>query len=209
MTRPPKPAEPEPDRLAGETTIGGIVLAAGESRRFGGAKQLADLHGRPLLEHAILAMLAVPAVWPVVVVLGAHAEEIRKRVDFGEAQPVLCPDWAEGQSASLRAGVATLGPVDAAIVTLGDQPFITPQVIAGVLDQRSPRCDAVRATYGGDPGHPVLLEQRVLSWVPDIRGESGARELLAQVRVREWDCAHLCDPTDVDTPEKLKEIQAS
>lgn len=206
--RPPKQAEPEPDRVGGETTIGGIVLAAGESRRFGGAKQLADLHGRPLLEHAILAMLAVPAVWPVVVVLGAHAEEIRARVDFGEAQPVLCPDWAEGQSASLRAGVAALGAVDAAIVTLGDQPFITPQVIAGMLDQRSDRYDAVRATYRGDPGHPVLIEQRVFGWVRDLRGDTGARDLLTRLHVREWDCAHLCDPADVDTPEKLKEIQA-
>lgn len=208
MTRPPKQAEPEPDRLESEEAIGGIVLAAGAGARFGGPKQLALLHGRPLLEHAVTAMLAVPAIWPVVVVLGAHAEEIREHVDFGDARPVLCADWALGQSASLRAGVAALGSVDAAVVTLGDQPFITPQVIAGMLDQRSGRYDAVRATYRGDPGHPVLIEQSVFGWVRDLRGDLGARDLLARLQVREWDCAHLCDPTDVDTPEKLKEIQA-
>jgi molybdenum cofactor cytidylyltransferase len=208
MTRPPKEAEPEPDRLSGEVTIGGIVLAAGAGSRFGGPKQVALLNGRPLLEHAIDAMLAVPAIWPVVVVLGAEAEEIRERVSFGEARPIFCADWASGQSASLRAGVAALGPVDAAVVTLGDQPFITPQVIAGMLDQRSERHDAVRATYGGEPGHPVLIEQRVFGWVRDLRGDIGARDLFLRLHVREWDCAHLCDPTDVDTPEKLKEIQA-
>ena len=205
--RPPKQAEPEPDRVGGETTIGGIVLAAGESRRFGGAKQLADLHGRPLLEHAILAMLAVPAIDPVVVVLGAHADEIRAGADLRGADVVVCRDWADGQSASLRAGIAALGAVDAAVITLGDQPFITPQVIAGMLDQRSDRYDAVRATYRGEPGHPVLIEERVFRWVRDLRGDTGARDLLDRLQVREWDCAHLCDPTDVDTPEKLKEIQ--
>ena len=67
MTRPPMAAETEPE-------IGGIVLAAGEGKRFGGVKQIAKLDGRPLLEHAIRAMLAVPSISPVVVVLGAHAE---------------------------------------------------------------------------------------------------------------------------------------
>jgi molybdenum cofactor cytidylyltransferase len=208
MTRPPKPAEPEADRLESDVTIGGVVLAAGAGSRFGGPKQLAPLHGRPLLEHAVTAMLAVPAIWPVVVVLGAHAEEIRDKVDFGDARPIFCADWANGQSASLRAGVAALGQVDAALITLGDQPFITPQVIAGMLDQRSERYDAVRATYRAEPGHPVLIEERVFRWVRDLRGDTGARDLLKRLHVREWDCAHLCDPTDVDTPEKLKEIQA-
>jgi molybdenum cofactor cytidylyltransferase len=208
MTRPPREAAPEPDRLAGEETVGGIILAAGAGSRFGGPKQLARLNGRPLLEHAIEAMLAVPAIWPVIVVLGAHAEEIREHVGFGEARPTLCSDWERGQSASLRTGVSAVGPVDAAVITLGDQPFITPQVIAGMLDHRSERYDAVRATYSGEPGHPVLLEQRVFGWVRDLRGDVGARELLDRLQVREWDCAHLCDPTDVDTPEKLKEIQA-
>jgi molybdenum cofactor cytidylyltransferase len=208
VTRPPRQAEPEPDRLAGDVTIGGVILAAGDGSRFGGPKQLAELNGRPLLEYAVEAMLAVPAIWPVVVVLGAHADEIREQVDLGDAQPILAPDWAHGQSASLRAGVAALGAVDAAVITLGDQPFITPQVIAGMLDQRGARYDAVRATYRSEPGHPVLIEQRVFRWVRDLRGDTGARDLLGRLQVRDWDCAHLCDPTDVDTPEKLKEIQA-
>jgi molybdenum cofactor cytidylyltransferase len=181
--------------------IGGIVLAAGEGRRFGGTKQLADLRGRPLLEHAVRAMLAVPALAPVVVVLGHDADAIRRRVDLGGAEVVVCPDWREGQAASLRAGIAPLGPVDAAVVLLGDQPFVTPEVIAGVLDAAGH--DAVRATYGGEPGHPVLLTRPRLDRAGELSGDTGFRTLLAGRRVRRFEAGHLCDGADVDTPEQL------
>ncbi|MGH2946271.1 MAG: nucleotidyltransferase family protein [Solirubrobacteraceae bacterium] len=186
-----------------EPTIGGLVLAAGEGRRFGGTKQLAELRGRPLLEYAVESMLAVPAIWPVVVVLGHDAERIRPAVAFGDARTVVCEDWSEGQSASLRCGVAALGPVDGAVVTLGDQPFITPQVIAAMLDHHDGRHDAVRATYGGDPGHPVLLSRRLLDRVDELEGDEGFRGLLEGRRVRRFEAGHLCDPTDIDTREEL------
>ena len=62
------------------------MLAAGEGKRFGGPKQVAVLDGRPLLEHAVRAMLAVPAIDPVVVVLGAHADAVREQVDLSGAE---------------------------------------------------------------------------------------------------------------------------
>ena len=200
MTRPPRAAEAEPE-------IGGIILAAGEGRRFGGPKQLAQLDGRPLIEHALAAMLAVPAIDPVVLVLGAHADRIRKEADLSGADIVVCADWADGQSASLRAGATALGEVEAAVITLADQPFITPQVIAGVLDHRG-RHLAVRATYDGAPGHPVLLERRLLDHVGELSGDAGARELLNGDHVLAWECGRLCDPTDIDTPERLQEVQS-
>jgi len=200
MTRPPLAAETEPE-------IGGVVLAAGEGKRFGGPKQVAQLDGRPLLEHAVRAMLAVPSISPVVVVLGAHAREVQEAVDFDGADVVVCEDWADGQSASLRAGVTALGEVEAAVITLGDQPFITPEVIAGVLDHRG-RHLAVRATFDGNPGHPVLLERRLLDHVAELEGDVGARELLEGDHVYTWEVGRLCDPTDIDTPERLQEVQS-
>lgn len=181
--------------------IGGVVLAAGEGRRFGGTKQLAELHGRPLLSHAVRAMLAVPALSPVVVVLGHDADAIRSCVDLHGADVVVCQDWREGQAASLRAGIAALGPVDAAVVMLGDQPFVTPQVIAGVLDAGD--CDAVRTTYDGRPGHPVLLTRTLLARVAELEGDTGFRPLLDGARVRRFEAGHLCDGADIDTPEQL------
>ena len=72
-------------------------------------------------------MLAVPALDPVLVVLGHAADEILERVDFGDAEVVVCEEWERGQAASLRCGVAALADADAVVVTLGDQPFITPR----------------------------------------------------------------------------------
>jgi molybdenum cofactor cytidylyltransferase len=176
-----------------------IVLAAGAGRRFGGPKQLAPLAGRPLLQHVVDA-----APDPLTVVLGAHADQVRAAVDFDGVDVVICKDWQEGQAASLRAGVEAVGPVDAAVVLLGDMPFVTPQVIAGAVDHMSGRWDAVRTLYSGAPGHPVVLGRRVLDAVGNLRGDLGARELLRAFRVRGWEAGHLCDPTDIDTREQLE-----
>jgi molybdenum cofactor cytidylyltransferase len=183
----------------------GLILAAGAGTRFGGTKQLADFHGRPLLEYAIEAMLAVPALDPVLVVLGHAADEIRARVEFGDAEVVMCKEWERGQASSLRHGIVALTGADAAVVTLGDQPFITPQVIAGALDHLD-GYDAVRATYGGKPGHPVVLGRRVMDAVGELEGDVGARDLLARFRVRDWEAGHLCSAADIDTQEELASL---
>ncbi|MEA2123790.1 MAG: hypothetical protein QOI80_572 [Solirubrobacteraceae bacterium] len=171
-----------------------LILAAGAGRRFGGPKQLAQLDGRPLLAH----VLALAAPYAPLVVLGAHADAIRAAVDVGDH--VVAEDWADGQSASLRAGVAALGDVDRVLVLLGDQPWITPAVVEGVLALDG---DAARATYAGVPGHPVALGRPVLDRVRELRGDVGARDLLADFEVRTFEAGHLCDPADVDTPEDL------
>ena len=153
------------------------------------------------------SMLAVPSISPVVVVLGAHADAVREAVDLDGADVVVCDNWADGQSASLQAGVAALGEVEAAVITLGDQPFISAEVIAGALGQRG-RHLAVRATYDGKPGHPVLLERRLLDHVSELEGDHGARKLLEGPHVFAWEVGRLCDPTDIDTPERLQEVQS-
>ncbi|HEX7298470.1 MAG TPA: nucleotidyltransferase family protein [Solirubrobacteraceae bacterium] len=190
--------------------IAGLVLAAGGASRFGSPKQLADLDGLPLLQHAVDAMLAVPAIDPVVVVLGAEAERVRAAVDLRHARAVVCAEWAEGMAASLRCGLAAVGDADWVIVTLGDQPRVTPQVIAGVLDHAvsaAAGTTAVRATYAGVPGHPVALGRAMLPGVVQLSGDVGARELLGTATVRTFEAAGLCDPADVDTPEELEALR--
>ncbi len=184
--------------------IGGLVLAAGAGRRFGGTKQLASLRGRPLLSHAVDHALCVPALDPMVVVLGHDADAVRAGVpELAGVRVVLAADWEAGQAASLRAGIAALGDVDAAVVLLGDMPFVTAQVIAEVLDGDLSRHDAVRATYGGVPGHPVLLTRRLLDRAGELEGDAGFRVLLDGQRVRAFEAGHLADPTDIDTREEL------
>jgi CTP:molybdopterin cytidylyltransferase MocA len=190
--------------------IAGVVLAAGGASRFGSPKQLAELDGVPLLQHAVDAILAVPAIEPVVVVLGAEAARVRAAVDFGDARVVECPEWADGMAASLRCGVAAAGDCDWAIVTLGDQPRVTPQVIAAVMDhaEAAPAgTAAVRATYDGAPGHPVALSRAILPEVAALRGDVGARDLLARPDVATFEAGRLCDPADVDTPQQLEALR--
>jgi CTP:molybdopterin cytidylyltransferase MocA len=187
---------------------GGLVLAAGAARRFGAPKQLAELDGVPLLQHAVDAMLAARGVDRVVVVLGAGAGEVRAAVDFGDAEVVECEDWAEGMAASLRAGVAALAPSDAVVVTLGDQPRMSPAAITAVVEAAAPGVGAVRAVYDGDPGHPVLLARALHDRVGRLRGDTGARDLLDGVEVRTVEVGHLGRPGDVDTPEELEALRS-
>jgi molybdenum cofactor cytidylyltransferase len=190
--------------------IAGVVLAAGGASRFGSAKQLADLDGVPLLQHAVDAMLAVTGVDPVVVVLGAEAQRVRGAVDLRSARSVVCAEWAEGMAASLRCGVTAVGDCDWVIVTLGDQPRVTPQVIAAVRDEAASAAvgtAAVRAMYDGVPGHPVALGRAMLPRVAQLSGDVGARELLGSATVRTFEAAGFCDPADVDTPEELEALR--
>jgi molybdenum cofactor cytidylyltransferase len=181
---------------------GVLVLAAGAGRRFGATKQLAELHGRPLLEHALAA---VATVSPRVVVLGHAADEIRARVDLHGATPVVCDGWEEGQSASLRCGLQALGDVDALLVVLGDQPGLTVAAVEALLSAGGDE-DALRAAYGGMPGHPVLLRRPLLARAGELRGDSGFRDLLRDARVGTVEVGHLADPGDVDTPHELRRL---
>jgi molybdenum cofactor cytidylyltransferase len=186
--------------------ICGLVLAAGAGTRFGErSKLLAELEGRPLLEHAVAAQCAVSELERVAVVIGAGAEEILERVDFMRAEPVVCADWSEGQSASLRCGIEFLSSgardVRRVIVTLGDQPRVGPELIARFVGEPP----GTRAVFGGVPGHPVVLGPVQLRAIAGVRGDMGARELLGGGNRIE--CGDSSAVRDVDTPEDLEAIR--
>jgi len=183
--------------------ICGLILAAGKGNRFGAEpKLLAELDGRPLLEHAIQAQSGVPELERIVVVLGAHADALRSRVDFGRAEAVVCDEWSEGQAASLRRGLTELAHAEKVIVTLGDEPLITTELVARFVAEPP----GTRATYGGRPGHPVVLGPEQIVALASLTGDRGARDLLRGGRKLE--CGERGDlPRDVDTPEDLEAIR--
>ena len=195
----------------------GLILAAGAGSRFGAApKQLADLHGRPLLQWAIDAQAGVDPelLDPIVVVLGAHAARVRAAVDLRRARAVVCEHWQDGQARSLRCGLHALaasagdgedrvrGPV---LVTLGDAPLVSAGVVARFAAEARDGGAPVRAVYGGRPGHPVVLGGEQIERARQADGDHGARGLLRDARTIE--VGHLCSGRDVDTPEDLEEVR--
>jgi molybdenum cofactor cytidylyltransferase len=136
----------------------------------------------------------------VVVVLGARAEQVRDGVSLGRAEAVLCPDWEEGQAASLRCGLRALHGAERVVVLLGDQPWVTAAAIARMASQPP----GTRAAYDGVPGHPVVLGGALATRALDLEGDAGARSLLRDARIVE--CGDVADGRDVDTVGDLKEM---
>ena len=182
----------------------GLLLAAGAGRRMGRPKALVELEGEPLVARALRTLVDGGAA-PVVVVLGAEATRVRAVLPAG-VWAVEAPDWADGMSASLRAGLRALDatPADAAVVQLVDLPGVTAAVVARLAAVTS-RDVLARAAYGGRPGHPVLLGRAHWAGVCAAAvGDAGARGYLAgRADVALVECGDLAEPDDVDTPEQL------
>jgi molybdenum cofactor cytidylyltransferase len=162
--------------------FGAVILAAGASTRMGTPKQLLELEAKPLVVRAVEAALASPA-WPVVVVLGAHEEQIRPAL---ARLPVLIAEnaaWSEGMASSIRTGVMTLGQfsraIDAVVIALCDQPAFSAAVIAQlVAAQRTTGRSIVAAHYHGRNGAPALFMREHFPALTALTGEEGARALL-------------------------------
>jgi CTP:molybdopterin cytidylyltransferase MocA len=183
----------------------GVILAAGEGRRFGGAKQLAMLDGRPLLQHVIETARSTPRLEEVVVVLGAHRHEIRARVDLSACLPVTNLAWPGGPTESLRCGLSAALELRATsvVLLLGDQPRMKSTVITAVLESRG---SLARARYRSGPGHPIAAHGPMISRLRDAP-DTGARRALIDQEARVVDVLDDDVGVDVDRPEDLRALQ--
>jgi CTP:molybdopterin cytidylyltransferase MocA len=187
--------------------VAGLVLAAGAGSRFGAAKQLARFRGRPLVERPLQAM-AGAGLDGVFVVLGAEADRIAGEADLAGAEVVRCTGWADGQSASLRAGLraADAAGAGAVVVVLADQPLVEAAAIRRVVATWAGE-PAVQARYRGVPGHPTLLARALWPRLSALEGDRGAGELLRGEAVTRVDCDGLGSADDADTPEELAALE--
>jgi len=190
-----------------------LILAAGEARRFGGPKQLADWGGIPLLEYVVGRVLDWPWVDGVYVVLGANSERIMSRVHLSTVTVIENLDWSEGVASSLRVGLDVLigdRVAERVLIALGDQPTVSPAVVPMLLEAgRRSRRPVVIPRYRFVRGHPVLIERSL--WprlVAGLKGDQGARnqflshpEWVEEVLIAEG------PPPDIDTPEDLDELR--
>ena len=187
-----------------------ILLAAGSSRRFGGNKLLAPLNGNPLYTWGLSALnevcrtrgdctLTVVSCYP----------EIRKSAQAMGDQAVDSPDSEKGQSYSIRSGLQALGRVEEGDFLLflpADQPWITPNTIARLLDEAGPDTWTATAAFGERVGTPTLFSARLLPDLLALEGDRGGRKLMGRpgqpCLVIQADSARELD--DVDFPEQLK-----
>ncbi len=184
-----------------------IILAAGGSERFGQPKFLLDWHGKPFLRR--IAMTALEAgLNPVVIVLGAVVgpaiEALRGLpVDF-----VLNPGWQEGQSSSVRGGVAAL-PVNcgAAIFLLADQPQVSPGLLKTLAQaHRGSLSPLVAPFIGQRRANPVLFDRVTFTDLMALQGDVGGRAVFQRHAMQPlpWDDDSLL--LDVDTPEDYRRL---
>jgi Uncharacterized MobA-related protein len=187
--------------------VAGLVLAAGQASRFGAPKVLERLHGTTLLEHA-LGALERGGCAPVLVVLGAHADLVRRTVPLPTT--VCNPLWSTGMGSSLRAGLAALpSDVDAVVVALADQPLVGAGTVARLVSAGRAGALAAVASYAGRPRNPVLFARSVFEDVAaSVTGDRGARDWLRSHPdlVVPVPCDDVGDPTDVDTPADLARL---
>ncbi|GIG29738.1 nucleotidyltransferase family protein [Cellulomonas marina] len=194
-------------RVAAPVPVG-LVLAAGDGTRMGGPKgALRTTDGTPWVVAAC-AVLRAAGCAEVLVVVGAHGDEVARLVP-SDVAVVRASGWERGPQASLAAGVADLVErypdrrgtprPDVAVVVLVDAPT-TPDVVARVLGAARGPAALARATYAGRPGHPVVLGRD--HWPALARG-GGARDLLAGPGAVAVPCADLHDGRDADTPADL------
>jgi nicotine blue oxidoreductase len=176
----------------------GLLLAAGEGRRFGGPKALArDDDGTSWLLRSVQALRPCEEI---VVVLGAEAARASALLPMSVSR-IRADDWAEGMGASLRAGLEALTRTDhdSVLVALVDTPDVDAAVVSRVLDAGGGRGALARASYDAVPGHPVLIGRD--HWpgvVASATGDRGARDYLATHDVDLVECGDLATGADVD-----------
>ena len=193
-------------------SIVAIILAAGSSSRMGRPKQVLPLGGKSLVRWSAEAATGSRAA-TTIVVTGAAGDAVGMELAGLSVQIVHNPDYAQGMSTSLRAGLrAAPADAEAAIVLLADQPFVDAGVVDGLIglyeQQRPP---IVRPRYDGQPGNPVLWDRSLFDELLAQTGDQGGRSVLHQ-HAKEIVWLDLPDARvqlDVDTPEAYASLTAS
>jgi molybdenum cofactor cytidylyltransferase len=209
------PTRPSPRERAPQVQraprVAAIVLAAGKSSRMGGNKLLEDVAGKPMIRHAVEAVVA-SQVQRTIVVTGRDAPQVTAALAGLPHTEVYNRHFADGLSTSLQAGLMELGEADAALIVLGDMPRISTDVINKLIAAFNPaehRAICV-PVFGGKRGNPVLWSARYFEAMKDLTGDKGARELLNDFSEDVIEVAMPDDAVldDIDTPEALARLRS-
>jgi molybdenum cofactor cytidylyltransferase len=184
-----------------------VVLAAGRSRRFGRAKLLEDLLGKPLLCHALEAAQTACA-GRVCLVTGNDQAAIH---DAGKEHADLVvhnPDFASGIGSSIRSGVtACRRHADALLIVLADQPLVTAAHLSRIISTwDGTTTGIVSSSYSGTDGPPALFGQSYFEQLATLSGDSGAKTVLHQHQTLVRSVSFEPGALDIDTPADLQAL---
>lgn len=187
-----------------------IILAAGTSSRLGQPKQLLEWRNKTLLRHAVDAALETGSN-QVSVVLGAFYERISPTLNGLPVTILINQHWQEGMASSIRCGILHLlshSPLtEELIIMLADQPFISAAHLGKLIEKRRTAQVAIAASsYSNQAGTPALFHQTVFPLLLELKGEMGARKILASNTQLVTTIDFPEGVTDVDTEEDYEKL---
>lgn len=191
-------------------STGIIILAAGNSSRLGNPKQLLSFRGNTLLAATIEAAERTSCA-PIVLVLGAYAQEILATVQTLDINYVINKSWEDGMSSSIRAGLAKIIEMEPetenVIIAVSDQPFITPDIFHALLENLEKTDKHIVASqYAQTVGTPALFNKKYFGQLMALEGNSGAKHILTQyvddVSTIPFELGHI----DIDTETDYKNL---
>lgn len=186
--------------------IGIVILAAGASTRMGTPKQLLRYQECSLLRHTVEVAIASVCT-PIVVVLGAYAQLIKPDISQLPVQIVENLQWNKGMSSSIRVGIQELKvsnpEVEAVILTLCDQPFISTEIIDRLaLTYHFANQPIIACEYAETLGVPALFSDRLFSELMTLTGSEGAKQIIKKHSQKVFSISFPEGATDIDTPKE-------
>jgi molybdenum cofactor cytidylyltransferase len=180
------------------------LLAAGSATRFGSDKLRHELpHGVAIVAQA--ARHLKQGIPRVVAVVRPDSSELISTLKSEGCEVVVCDDAAEGMGASLACAARAAGAADGYLVALGDMPFVRPTTIAAVRDALAGGAALAAPYFRSRRGHPVALSGVFYKELSALRGDEGAKQLLA-ANAQRMVKIPVGDPgviRDIDRPEDL------
>jgi molybdenum cofactor cytidylyltransferase len=189
--------------------ISAILLAAGESNRMGQPKQLMPFSYSTIVERTIDNLLN-SAVSETIVVLGHREEEIRKTIASKPLKIAINPDYQQGMSTSIIAGLKQVDKrAPAVLIALGDQPFVDTQTINSLVEAFiANKKGIIIPVYQGRRGNPVIVAIKYKNELLNLKGDVGGREIIKRHSDDVFEVAVNCEGVllDIDTMENYTPI---